>query len=579
MPEPLSVHRVLGGGSFAEIGEPLVAVTCEARGEIAVGGDLGDLYWSGRSVSGWSGHRVGVYGLDGLDCRLVVGTRWPVNSLDFHPSLPLLAVGTGSYDGGYVFEGELLLVDLANGSVVSALEHRREVRRVRWRGDGIALELVVAPPDEDSAKKPFTHGFAVVVEREDWHCVPDRGIASRELAGPRVKAGPRPDDAEEAAREMVTALGDAREKWWSLRRQVRAVEALADGRVLAALEGTKLESWLPSGGFEWSVPDPDGARQLYVCPGQESAWVNVARPSRLIGSRWEDARSTVERLSLTDGSTLDTAEVAFPAVLTADLDGRIALRDTRQDEPKSPIVLFAPDGRESAGVVLGGYDSVNHYFPVRYSPELLFLQGRKNKYWKDKWIVSVVPPADGGEPEIRRLLLLEWDAGRHGHLYGGPAVHLAGNGDNSGGAAPWCTPVRSTIHAAGSLSTCSSSGVAFRTARRSGCSPPTTRSPHWTPTATSSSPPSPPARSSHSTRRTARCAGAPASKSTASRPSRSPSRWPAPGGCFSARRTGGSSSARPRPAERRPRLPARASSARRARRAGRAGRAIGQTIK
>ncbi len=433
MPEPLSVHRVLGGGSFAEIGEPLVAVTCEARGEIAVGGDLGDLYWSGRSVSGWSGHRVGVYGLDGLDCRLVVGTRWPVNSLDFHPSLPLLAVGTGSYDGGYVFEGELLLVDLANGSVVSALEHRREVRRVRWRGDGIALELVVAPPDEDSAKKPFTHGFAAVVEREDWHCVPDRGIASRELAGPRVKAGPRPDDAEEAAREMVTALGDAREKWWSLRRQVRAVEALADGRVLAALEGTKLESWLPSGGFEWSVPDPDGARQLYVCPGQESAWVNVARPSRLIGSRWEDARSTVERLSLTGGSTLDTAEVAFPAVLTADLDGRIALRDTRQDEPKSPIVLFAPDGRESAGVVLGGYDSVNHYFPVRYSPELLFLQGRKNKYWKDKWIVSVVPPADGGEPEIRRLLPLEWDAGRHGHLYGGPAVHLAGNGDISGG--------------------------------------------------------------------------------------------------------------------------------------------------
>ncbi|WP_405015033.1 hypothetical protein [Kitasatospora sp. NBC_01539] len=429
MPESLSVGRVLGGGSFPEIGEPLVALRCEARGEIAVGGDLGNLYWSGRSVSGWRGHRVGVYGLDGLDCRQVVGTRWPVNSLDFHPSLPLLAVGTGSYDGGYLFEGELLLVHLTNGTVVSALEHHREVRRVRWREDGLALELVVAPPDENAAKKPFTHGSAVAVEREDWLAVADRSIAAHELIGPRVEAGRRPDGAEEAARDMVDALGDAREKRRSSRRQVWAVEALADGRVLAALEGTKLESWLPSGRFQWSVPDPDGARQLYVCPDQESAWVHVAHPGRWSGSGWKDRNSTVERLSLADGSTLDTAEVAFPAVLTADLDGRIALRDTRQDEPKSPIVLLSPEHRESVGVAIGGYDCFNNYFPVRYSPELLFLQGKKKKYWKDKWIVSVIPRADGGEPEIRRLFPLEWDTDRHGHLWGGPAVRLA---DDSG---------------------------------------------------------------------------------------------------------------------------------------------------
>lgn len=428
MPEPLSVRRVLGGGPFAEIGEPLVAVHCEARGQVAIGGDLGNLYWSGRSVSGWRGHRVGVYGLDELDCRQVVGTRWPVNSVDFHPSLPLLAVGTGSYDGGYAFEGELLLVDLTNGSVVSALEHRREVRRVRWRDDGLALELVVAPPDEDSTEEPFTHGFAAVVEREDWHSVSDRSVAARELTGPRVKAGPRPDGAEEAARDTVTALCDARETWWSLRRQVWAVEALADGRVLAALEGTKLESWLPSGKFEWLVPDPDGARQLYVCPGQESAWVNVAHPRRWTGSHWEAESNTVERLSLADGSTLGTAEVAFPAVLTADLDGRVVLRDTRHDEPKSTIVLLTPDRRESANVVIGSYDCFNHYFPVRYSPELLFLQGKKKEYSKDKWIVSVVPHTDGGEPEIRRLFPLEWDADRHGHLFGGPAVRLSDSG-------------------------------------------------------------------------------------------------------------------------------------------------------
>ncbi len=322
--------------------------------------------------------------------------------------------------------------------MVSALDHEREVRRVRWRDDGLALELVVAPPDEDSAEEPFTHGFAVVLEREDWHSVAGRSVTARELTGPQVEAGPRPDGAEEAVRDTVTALCDARDTWWSLRRQVWAVEALADGRVLAALEGTKLESWLPSGKLEWSVPDPDGGRQLHVCPGQESAWVNVAHPRRWNGAFWESIRSTVEQLSLADGRTLSTAEVAFPAVLTADLDGRIALRNTRRDEPKSPIVLLSPEHRRQSGdVVLGGYDSLNHYFPVRYSPELLFLQGGKTECWKDKWIVSVVPPTDGGAPEIRRLFPLEWDAVRHRHLYGGPAVRLADNdseGNSEGGA-------------------------------------------------------------------------------------------------------------------------------------------------
>ncbi|MFC9330095.1 hypothetical protein [Kitasatospora sp. NPDC057015] len=437
MPEPLSVHRVLGGVPFAEVGEPLVTVRCEARGEIAVGGHLGDLFWSGRQVGGWDGHRVGVYGLPELDCRQVVVTRWPVNSVDFHPSLPLLAVGTGAYDGGYQFEGELLLVDLTDGSVVSALDHRREVRRVHWRADGRALELVVAPPDEDATEDPFTHGFAAVLEREDWSRVAPGSVTYRELGGPRARAGHDPDGAErnptqEAARAELAALCAARGRRWSPRRQVWAVEATADGRVLAALEGVKLESRLPSGEAEWSVPDPDGGHQLYLCPGEESAWVNVSRPPRWKGSAWEDRPSTVERLSLADGSTLDTAEVPFPAFLTADLDGRIALRDTRHDRPKSPVLLLTPGDREPAAAVVGGYDSSNQYFPVRHSPELLFLQGRKKKYWKDKWVVSVVPAADGGEPEVRRLFPLGWDTDRGGHLTGGPAVRLTAGAGPAG---------------------------------------------------------------------------------------------------------------------------------------------------
>ncbi|MET8700189.1 hypothetical protein ABZW10_15160 [Kitasatospora sp. NPDC004723] len=435
MHEPLHIHRILGGGPFAEAGKPSALARDDARGLIAVGGSVGDLQWGGRALNSWYGYRVGVYGLDDLRCRQLVRTRWPVLDLALHPHLPLLAVGTGAYDGGYMYEGELLIVDLEDGTTTSVLEGLWEVRRVRWREDGRALELVVAPPDDDADDAPETHGFAPVLERDDWRRVAPRSISYKDLTGPRVRASRRPEGVKQAARETLAALADAHGATWSPRRQVWALEALDDGRVLAALEGTKLESWSPSGESQWSVPDPDGARELHISPDRTSAWVNVARPSRWAhGVGWEEVPGLVERVSLADGSTLDTVDAGFPAALAAGLDGRLALRDTRLERRNTRMTLLAPDGTRSAGPALGCYDSLNMYFGVRRSPELLFLQGGKKEYWKDQWVVAVDPAKrEGRRPETRRLFPLDWDGKRSRRLTGGPAVRLAGS-DGTGGA-------------------------------------------------------------------------------------------------------------------------------------------------
>src|SRR5205085_9068082 len=69
------------------------------------------------------------------DLAAVIGTRpygddrWPAKAIAFHPVLAIVAIGTGSYDGGYAYEGELLLLNLATGHVVSLLEWPREVRK------------------------------------------------------------------------------------------------------------------------------------------------------------------------------------------------------------------------------------------------------------------------------------------------------------------------------------------------------------------------------------------------------------------------------------------------------------------
>ncbi|MGW6411753.1 hypothetical protein ACWF95_31825 [Streptomyces vinaceus] len=237
-----TVRRVLGDGPFAEIGEPSLAVVDERSRSIAVGGDLGSVQWSGSGTadSRWTRHRIGVYGQRGLRCRHVVRSRYPVRALAFHPVLPLLAVGTGCYDGGYSFEGELLLIRLDSGEVVSALESPREVLSVEWRSE-TALRLVLAPCDDWENPQAHEQGHAVVVARSDWGAVGQGEISAEEPAAPGEPVAPgesavRPDHSEEA-RRILADLAASAGRQWSVRRRVWAVEGTQDGRVLAALDG------------------------------------------------------------------------------------------------------------------------------------------------------------------------------------------------------------------------------------------------------------------------------------------------------------------------------------------------------
>ncbi|HEX7162876.1 MAG TPA: hypothetical protein VF223_16780 [Trebonia sp.] len=105
-----------------------------------------------------------------------------------------------------------------------------------------------------------------VVRRPDWSAVTASSLAYAELAGPRVPA-PR-SDGSLAARATLTRAGPR----WEPRRTVRAVEQLQDGRILAALDGVALESWLASGEREWSASGVEGGgREIVVEEDREMA--------------------------------------------------------------------------------------------------------------------------------------------------------------------------------------------------------------------------------------------------------------------------------------------------------------------
>ncbi|MGW6982174.1 outer membrane protein assembly factor BamB family protein [Streptomyces sp. NPDC054932] len=414
-PVPI-VRTVFGNGPFAEIGEPALAVVDDRSRTIAASGDLGWVQWSGGATadSGWTGHRIGIYERDGLRCRHPVRSRYPVRSLAFHPTLPLLAVGTGRYDGGYSFEGELLLIHLDTGKVVSALPHPREVLSVEWRG-ATALRLVLAPCDDRDNPQAHRQGHAGVVTRADWAAVGQQGITPEELAAP---AGPaaRPDHSAEAAR-LLTDLAAAHGRRWSLRRRVWAVEGLRDGRVLAALDGVLVESWLPSGELQWAVEDEEGGRQLLLGSDGTSVWANAERRGRRKGRRWEASAPRVARISVDAGQVLETLN---PGVLTVLVSGdrRTILRplNGRRKQPHR-LMMFDLDG-SAEGPEVGGFDVFNHAFPVRRAGRPYVLVGTDpDEPHRDKWVAAV-----GADGTLRRLFPHAWVPEEH--HFGGPAVEI-----------------------------------------------------------------------------------------------------------------------------------------------------------
>ncbi|MET8546101.1 hypothetical protein ABZW03_36545, partial [Kitasatospora sp. NPDC004799] len=232
MTSPLRVLRVLGHRPFAEVGRPVLAVPDEERGLLAVAGERG----FARTAT------VGVYGTGDLGCGAVLRTRFPVRALAFHPDAPLLAVGTGGYDGGYLFEGELLLLDWETGATTSLIGHDfgREVLGLTWLDDQ-ALRVLMAPPDDWKDRKAHVEGHVAVVRRPDWRTVAPGSVTGGDLAGPRVPA-PRPDGRDEARRTLSALSPD-----WEPRRHVLAVEEEPDGAVLATLDRREDDPERPAG--------------------------------------------------------------------------------------------------------------------------------------------------------------------------------------------------------------------------------------------------------------------------------------------------------------------------------------------
>ncbi|WP_157870077.1 MULTISPECIES: hypothetical protein [unclassified Streptomyces] len=246
----------------------------------------------------------------------------------------------------------------------------------------------MAPYDDWQDEGARDEGHVAVVQRPDWRAVPPGSITSDDLAGPRVAA--LRTDRREEARQRVSGLSTE----WDPRRNVRAVERLSDGRIVATLDAVRLEAWLPSGQRQWAVPDDGvGGRDVVVAADERSAWVGLMRPM------WQERPQAVVRLALQDGAQLDHLAPSGAVSLVRGADGLPALAPAGTNGERSRLRI-----RRGSRI---------------YFRETVATDGRRKPGSGADWLAVAGPgavpvagrPREAGKAEVRLLSSYSWTPG------------------------------------------------------------------------------------------------------------------------------------------------------------------------
>ncbi|GGS69471.1 hypothetical protein GCM10010222_07910 [Streptomyces tanashiensis] len=315
--------------------------------------------------------RVAVHRIADLSCAHVLTVAMETETMAFHPTLPLLAIGFDNGDA-YLREGRLVLLEPESGHRVDFADAYWGVELVRWT-DARTLELTFCAM-HDGAE--FERSRAIAA-REEWLGLDPGALDLAALdRGPLDPDGPLPWPDTGPALPRLQALAERVGRSYDGRGGVRAVAGLSDGRVLATRSHTTLECWSPTGSLLWSVPAPSaaGGTRIAVAADERTARVAVPGP---------DSRTRTEfpLVDTSDGTVLDRPSVPFSAALTARTDGVWAIRDTYDREygkevPAPSTRIFAADGAP-----LGTADEPDRYelvpLDVGRCPELLFTRRRR----------------------------------------------------------------------------------------------------------------------------------------------------------------------------------------------------------
>ncbi|MGE7958292.1 hypothetical protein ACQKQA_17205 [Pseudomonas sp. NPDC089530] len=348
-------------------------------------------------------YRVGLYRRgDAVPFAIFDELRLPINDLGFHPTLPRLVIGAGRYDGGYLFEGELVVWDWQTGHSRHPYADIPEVVRCRYDASGERIEAWVRPWNEEWDG----------LEDSDWSTLMDTVFALRaddsdaawadqapvvleldpaaSVSAAQLPAEPAADDVRPPRVRLAQWLGVPE---LECRSAIRDIAWLGPERIGVTHDDCLLDIYSSDGRQVMHYPGAGYGAEILRGTGVHVHGVQV-----LDGPEAYSRDSCLYRL--TDQGLVLVRAYDDEYTFSASRDGCLLGRRNRlrHHESKAGDLLLGPDGDSLQPIDLGHYDCFNHYIGITGAPHLFALQGTPASSHEHKYLCIVQP--DG---EVRRL--------------------------------------------------------------------------------------------------------------------------------------------------------------------------------
>lgn len=359
-------------------------VAADERGDvIALAWHEGYLADTGRAV--YAGHRrhgLGIYDARSRALLARFRAHWEINRVAVHPTRDEVAIATGEYDGGYQFEGQLLIWNWRTGAWHSELTENREVKLVEWRGDELVATL--SPPTDEDPQGDLVYVLAPARagERNGWGPGDSQVEADARLAPAlgRPAPGPAPDATFARYDELVDRHA-----------HVTAIDWLADGRVAIGTGDGSLLLWEPA---------TQRTQELRVESRVTGMW---RHPDHELLVHVETHQTTSSLFAIVGDRLELVKHFPVPHACSVDRHGRILARSTVPAKRRKSTIL---DGKRTLELALGHFDVFNHFIRLDGGDELYFLQGEPPRSHQHKKLCAITAR---GDVEIR----MPWDDEAH----------------------------------------------------------------------------------------------------------------------------------------------------------------------
>lgn len=318
--------------------------------------------------------------------------RLPVNDVAFHPTRTVVAIGAGSYDGGYLFEGDLVAWDWLGGQHQRFFSSIPEVVHCAYNAAGDRIEAWVRPWDEEWEGLPqdipdaaFNTLFAVSIPYDEA-IRSSPGATDLELSRDEFKpAGDPATDTPPPHARLAQWLGLPS---LTNRGAIHDLAWLDEQRIAVAHGSCLLEIHDVGGG---PVATYTGAGYGTEIIRSAGVHLHAAEPSKRPDRMW---RRDSKLYSLTNEGLNLVGEYDGEFTFSASSQGVLLGRRNRIPTSKNARDLLRDlnSGAERR-VDLGHYDCFNHYIRINDAPSLFCVQGTPASSHEAKRLCMVA--ADG----------------------------------------------------------------------------------------------------------------------------------------------------------------------------------------